>query len=36
MFEDLCLKALPVSVMNGEGVTGKTDGETLILIIGLE
>jgi len=28
MVEALCWKALPVSVMNGEGVTGKTDGET--------
>lgn len=28
LFEDLCWKALPALVMNGEGVIGKTDGET--------
>lgn len=36
MFEDLFWKAPPVPVMDGEGVMGKADGGTLLLIIGVE
>jgi len=36
LVEDLCWKVLPALVMDGEGVMGQTDDETLLLIIGLE